>query len=101
MTPRLLNVRLDDERVRKVQMLRERGVALSDLVREAIDERFANLRPFADQRDVSAIIKAIFEQHPDPADLPAREYDVHDRHAAQRAILEKLRTVRLRRKGRP
>ena len=37
MTSRLVNVRLDEERLRKAQTLRESGVALSDLVREAID----------------------------------------------------------------
>lgn len=36
MGSRLLNVRLDEERVRKAQTLRERGVALSDVVREAL-----------------------------------------------------------------
>src|SRR6202011_845098 len=44
MSSRLVNVRLDEERVRKAQTLREHGVALSDVVREAIDERFAALR---------------------------------------------------------
>jgi hypothetical protein len=39
----LVNVRLDEERLRKVQTLRKSGVAISDLVREAIDERFDEL----------------------------------------------------------
>jgi hypothetical protein len=29
-------------------------------------------------------------QHPDPADLPARTYNVHDRKAAKAAVLAKL-----------
>jgi hypothetical protein len=40
MSSRLINVRLDAERLRTAQTLREHGVALSDVVRKAIDERF-------------------------------------------------------------
>jgi hypothetical protein len=90
---RLVNVRLDAERLRKVQRLRERGVALSEVVREAIDERFSELRPES-RSDVRAIVRRIFEQYPDPADLPPRGYDVHDRRAAREAILRTLRRVR-------
>lgn len=93
MNSRLINVRLDTERLRKAQTLRERGVALSDLVREAIDERFLELRSES-QPDVNAIIRRMFDQYPDPPDLPSRGYDVHDRHAARKAILGKLRPVR-------
>lgn len=90
MTSRLINVRLDTERLRKAQALRERGVALSDVVREAIDERFLELRSESKQ-DVKAIIQRMFDQYPDPPDLPPREYDVHDRRAARKAILGTLR----------
>ena len=93
MSSRLINVRLDAERLRKAQTLRERGVALSDVVREAIDERFLQLRSES-QPDVKAIIRRIFDRYPDPPDLPPREYDVHDRHAARKAILGKVRPVR-------
>jgi hypothetical protein len=94
MSSRLVNVRLDEERVRKAQALRERGVALSDVVREAIDERFAALRQAESPPDVRAIVRGIFELYPDPVDLPPRDYDVHDRHAARAAILRKLRPAR-------
>jgi hypothetical protein len=93
MGSRLFNVRLDEERVRKVRSLRERGLALSDVVREAIDERFAALRSET-RPDVKAIVRAIFERYPDPPDQPARDYDVHDRRAARGAILRKLRQAR-------
>lgn len=93
MGSRLINVRLDAERVRKAQTLRERGVALSDVVREAIDERFSELRS-GSQPDVKAIVRRMFDQYPDAPDLPPRDYDVHDRHAARRAILGKRRPVR-------
>lgn len=91
---RLVNVRLDAERLRKAQTLRERGVALSDVVREAIDERFAGLHRSESQPDVRTIVRRIFEQYPDPPDLPPRDYDVHDRRAARGAILRKLGPVR-------
>ena len=97
MSSRLVNVRLDADRLRKAQTLRARGMALSDVVREAIDERFAALRRSESPRDVRTIVRRIFpkfEQYPDPPDLPPRDYDVHDRHAARVAILRKLRTVR-------
>jgi hypothetical protein len=90
---RLVNVRLDAARLRKAQRLRERGVALSDVVREAIDERYAALGRHA-KADARAIVARIFQAHPDPPHLPRRQYDVHDRRAARTAILRKLRRVR-------
>jgi hypothetical protein len=94
MTSRLVNVRLDAERVRKAQALRARGVPLSDVVREAIDERFAALQRPESQDDVRTIVRRIFERYPDPPDLPPRGYDVHDRRAARAAILRKVRPAR-------
>lgn len=93
MNSRLINVRLDAERLRKAQRLRERGIALSDVVREAIDERFLELRSES-RPDVRTIVRRIFEQYPDPADLPSRNYNVHDRRAAREAIRRKLRRAR-------
>jgi hypothetical protein len=94
MTSRLVNVRLDEARLRKARTLRESGVALSDLVREAIDDRFEELAGSGTARDLGAVMKRIFEQYPDPPSLPPRGYDVHDRHAARRAIVAKLRHAR-------
>ena len=93
MGSRLINVRLDSERLRKAQTLRERGVNLSDVVREAIDERFLQLRSEREP-DVKTLMRRIFEQYPDPAGLPLRNYDVHDRRAARGAILRKIRSAR-------
>jgi hypothetical protein len=91
MSSRLVNVRLDTDRLGKAQALRDRGVSLSDVLREAIDERFAALRRSESPPDMRTIMKRIFERYPDPPDLPARDYDVHDRRAARTAILHKLR----------
>ena len=86
---RLVNVRLDAARLRKALALRERGVALSDVMREAIDERYGQLQTTA-RSDVKAVVQRIFDEHPDPPGLPTRTYDVHDRAAARRAIVRKI-----------
>lgn len=91
MSSRLVNVRLDAERLRKAQALRERGVALSDVVREAIDDRFASLARSESPRDVRAIIARLFERYPDPPNLPPRSYNVHNRREARLTIRRKLR----------
>ena len=93
MSSHLVNVRLDPDRLHKVRALRERGVRLSDVVREAIDEQFLRLRP-APHRNAKALIRRIFEQFPDSPGLPPRGYDVHDRGAARQAILRKLRPAK-------
>jgi hypothetical protein len=92
MSSKLVNVRLDAERLRKTVVLRERGLPLSDVVRDAIDERFAALGSADAPRDARAIVAQILEAYPDPPDLPRRLYDVHDRKAARRAIQRKLRS---------
>ncbi len=91
MSSHLVNVRLDAERLDKVRALRERGIALSEVVREAIDERFAALRRSEATPDVRAIIARVFDEHPDPPRLPPRDYNVHDRRAAREAILRRLK----------
>ena len=89
-----MNVQLGEEYVRKAQAPRERGVTLSDIVREAIDERFAALRQSEAPPDVRAIVRGVFERYPDPGNLEPRDYDVHDRRAARAAILPKLRPAK-------
>lgn len=93
MSSSLINVRLDSERLRKARALRESGIKLSDVVREAIDDRFLRLRPERGS-DVKPLIRRLFEQYPDPAGLPPRDYNVHDRAAAREAILRELRRSR-------
>jgi hypothetical protein len=90
----LFNVRLDPDRRRKVKALRARGIVLSDVVREAIDRRFAALDPSSHRSDVRALVARIFATHPDPAELPPRSYDVHDRWAARLAIRRKRGKVK-------
>jgi len=94
MSSTLFNVRLDAERRRKANVLRARGVTLSDVVREAIDERFAALDRSRSRPDVRALVTRLFERYPDPATLPPRGYDVHDRRTARLAIQRKIRRTR-------
>ena len=91
MTTRLVNVRLDEERTRKARALRASGIAVSDLLREAIDRRYEQVVRSPKGLDVGAIMRRIFEEHPDPLNLAPRRYDVHDRAAARRAIRRRLR----------
>jgi len=90
MASKLLNVRLDEARIGKARRLRETGVSLSDLVREAIDARFEALNRPMTASDARAAIDRIIQQHPDPVDLPARLYDVHDRRASRAAVARRL-----------
>jgi hypothetical protein len=66
MASRLINVRLDDERLKKASKLRERGVVLSHLVREAIDTAYRSLTVAEGPRDVGRLIEDLFERYPDP-----------------------------------
>lgn len=94
MSKHLVNVRLDERRLERARRLRANGIALSDLVREAIDRRYEQLVNLSKPRDVEAIMKEIYERHPDPPGLPARDYKVHDRRETKNAILRKLRSKR-------
>jgi len=88
----LLNVRLTPEDARRATALRESGVPISRLVREAIraeyDRRLPRRRP---RQRASVVMAEIYAAHPDPPDLPLRDYDVGDRATARRAIVKILR----------
>ncbi len=90
MSSRLVNVRLDERRLERVRKLRARGITLSDLVRDAIDRQYEQIVKSGDRRDIDAIMTEIYQRHPDPRGLPPRNYHVHDRRAARKAVLRKL-----------
>ena len=94
MTSRLVNVRLDAQRLEMARRLRANGITLSDLIRDAIDRQYQQLVTSSKSRDVKAVMKEIYRQYPDPPDLPPQDYDVHDRNQAKMAILRKLRRKR-------
>jgi hypothetical protein len=95
MGSRLLNVRLDEDRLRKARTLRESGVALSDVVREAIDARFSALHRSMTARDATTVLERILDRYPDPVDVAPRTYDVHkageSRAAIRRAVKRRAR----------
>jgi hypothetical protein len=88
---RLVNVRLDEERTRKARALRASGIAVSDLLREAIDRRYEQVLGSRKGLDVAAIMRRIFVENPDQPDLAPRGYDVHDRRAARRGVRRRLK----------
>ena len=94
MNSRLVNVRLDEQRLKRARRLRAKGITLSDLVRDAIDREYAQLVKSSRARDVGAIMEEIYRLYPDPAELPKRDYDVHDRDQARKAILRRFRRKR-------
>jgi hypothetical protein len=94
MNARLLNVRLDGGRVRKVQYLRERGVSLSDVVRDAIDRHYDAVQASIAPANLRALVAGLFERFPDPPDQLKRDYDVHDARAARAAVRRRLGPAR-------
>jgi hypothetical protein len=97
MSSRLVNVRLDEERLRKARKLRESGVALSDLIRGAIDEQYEKLAETRKPRNIAAMMAELDAKYPINAnDLPPRDYDVHDRKQAAAAIRKHLKAKRPR-----
>lgn len=99
MSTRLVNVRLDEERLRKARALREKGITLSDLVRAAIDARYAQALASRGHRDVKEILARLDAEFPlTVTELPPRRYDVHDRPQAAAAIRKRLARSRVRRR---
>ena len=93
---KVLNVRLSPEDSIKADVLRDRGVQISTLVRRAIDDEYRRTRPapVRTAEEFRALIERVNAEHPDPPDLPPRDYDVHDRHEAAEAIRRHLRRKR-------
>jgi hypothetical protein len=99
MATKLTNVRLDPDRVRKARALKERGIAISDLLREAIDRRYREVVEADERRDARRILADLDARFPAaPDDLPLRSYSVHSREEAGAAIREHLRARSHRRR---
>ena len=86
-----MNVRLDPERLRRARALRQRGVSLSDLVREAIDKRFETEHAVPAPAETKGALHEILDRYPAPGGVRDRTYDVHDRLEAREAIVRRLR----------
>jgi predicted kinase len=90
MSSKLVNVRLDPQRAKKAARLREHGIALSDLVRQAIDAGYERIVSARKPGDTDALLDSLFERFPDSPAQPQRTYNVHDAKAARAAIRARL-----------
>jgi hypothetical protein len=86
----VVNVRVDDDRWRKIRRLRDHGITASDVFRDAIDQRYDALRDRREARDAGAVLASIFAAHPDPSDTPRRDDDVHDAAQARPAVRRRI-----------
>lgn len=96
MPSRLVNVRLDEARLRKIRRLRAEGIALAEVVRDAIDARHDAITGQPSRHNAADVVRRILEAHPDPARQRRRRYDVHDAASARGGI-----ETRLKRRRRP
>jgi hypothetical protein len=88
----LLNVRLSPDDARRAAELREEGIQISDVVREAIRAEYLRRRTRKPgRRRPSLIVKEILEALPDPEGAAPRTVDATDRHAVRRHIASRLR----------
>ncbi len=87
----LLNVRLTPADARLAAALREEGVQISTLVREAIRSEHARRLGVPGRRmKPSSVVADILRSLPEPPDLGPRELDTTDRHAVQQHVRAKL-----------
>jgi hypothetical protein len=82
-----LTVRLNDEDAARVAELRERGVKISSLVREAIGARCKPRVPRMQKPgDVDKVLQEIYSKCPDKPGTPAPTLDLTDRKAVAAAF---------------
>ena len=88
---RLVNVRLNDADLQRVQALRDQGVELSQLVRNAIRTAYESHQQPLAPRDVRRMIEKIHADIPTPPSRPRRNFDLHDRTAFANAFASHVR----------
>ncbi len=87
---KLVNVRLSDEDAAKVADLRQQGVELSEVVREAVRARHLALRPPLRPGDVRPLLDAIYARHPLEVEQERSTVDTTDRRAVRQLVRKKL-----------
>lgn len=91
----LINVRLSVDDARRAAALRDAGVQVSDVVREAIRAEYLRRRPQAlEAGRPSAIVTAILDELPDETEGADERVDTRDRRAVRRQVVAKLRRRR-------
>jgi hypothetical protein len=92
---KLVNVRLGPEDARKAARLREAGIPISRVVRDAIraaHDRHVTAR--AARRAASEIMAEIYSEYPDRLTRRRRKRDLGDRAEVRRLIRQRLRRRR-------
>jgi post-segregation antitoxin (ccd killing protein) len=92
---KLLNVRLGPDDARMAARLREAGIPISGIVRDALraaHERHTSAR--APRRRPSEIMAEIYREHPDRQGVRRGKRDLTDRAAVRRVIRQRLRRRR-------
>jgi hypothetical protein len=88
---RLLTVRLSEQDAARVAELRERGIKISSLVRDAIAKQSSpRSGRMKKPGDVKKVLGEIYSRHPDPPGKRASTVDLTDRHSVARAIRKRL-----------
>ena len=91
----LVNVRLGPEDTRFAKELREQGIPLSRILREALRAEHArHVGSRARKVKPSAIVEEILRELPAPADAKPRGFSLTDRRAMQEHIAAQLRRAR-------
>ncbi len=91
---RLLTVRLSDSDQKRVSDLRSDGVAIADLVRDAIRAEHDRRRRVRTPREIDELVAKIEAEHPIPRDSPRVPVDATDRHAVRKYIASQLKRKR-------
>jgi hypothetical protein len=88
----LFNVRLDDDDARRAKELREAGVPIARIVRNAIRaEHEYRVTGRVRRQTPRKIMARIYAEHPDPPGTPKPRVDLRDRRAVRKAIVRRLR----------
>jgi hypothetical protein len=90
----LVNVRLDPEDHRKARALRNEGVKLSALVRDAIRREFERRLVRRSATKASVLVREVLQALPDTEKGDPRRFALTDRRALRGHIQKKLRRAR-------
>jgi hypothetical protein len=88
---KLINVRLGPEETAMAAELREEGVEMSSLVRDAIRSEYGKRRRRLRPQDVDALLAEIYARHPEPEGATPPTIDILDRRAVREYIARRVR----------
>lgn len=97
-----LNVRLTDEDLANVELLKKHDVSLAEVIRDALRQRAQALLPR--KRDIVELVHEIERKYPDPAPKTSSPYaglDTSDRHAMSEFIRGRLQAKTSKRRPWP